>query len=98
MSFASVPPVGASALVPALWDRYIPGWRDRPASVEPRDPEDQKETRRPPMSFDKAPGASLDEIPSDTEELDMVTFTRRIQKRRGSWWQLDKNLEDKEQD
>lgn len=98
MYFASKPPVAASALVSALWDRHIPGWRDRPASVEPRDPEDEKKLVDHLMSFEKAPGASLDQIPSDTVELDMVTLSRRIRKRKGSWWQLDKNLEDKEQD
>ena len=96
MSFAGVPPKDGDFLVSRLWDRFRPGWRERRQSeapvAPPRSPSGEylEELRkakaaRPPSRHD---------IDFQPEEADIISVKHLIRKKKGSWWQVPKDLAD----
>ena len=74
-----------------LWDSHIPEWREKAKEpyVKPQsDPELVKEMNQ----FNEAPGLKPEEIDFDLDDTDMMSLQRMVSKRKGSWWQLPKDL------
>ena len=63
-----------------------------PLDPLPRDPEKDKELVERLMKFSKAPTLRPEEVDFDPEDAEIVSIQRLIRKRRGSWWQLPKDL------
>ena len=82
--FASVPPAGN--LVSDLWGRHLrAGYRAEPPAK--LDPEKEAELVRRFKEFSKQP--TLDAPASDDE---MISIKRRVRRKRGSWWQVPKDM------
>jgi hypothetical protein len=90
-SFAHAPPPGN--LAADLWDRFMrKGYRDeRPARME-RD-EDEAELVRRLKAFAKQPTLSAAEMTAG-EEAEMISISRMVRKKRGSWWQMPKDFKE----
>lgn len=87
------PPDDNESLVVKLWDQHLPAWRERLLSPsEPRDAEEDKklvEHINRVSNADRLPAHEVDFVPDDAQ---FVQITRQIAKRKGSWWQLPKDL------
>ena len=100
MSFAGTPPQDFDTLVANLWDRHAnTNWRKRSAVLPAREKTggDAKLLDKV-HSMTRAPSLSSEELASLPTEPESVSFKYKIRKRKGSWYQLDKNMEILESD
>jgi hypothetical protein len=90
-AFAHSPPECCHVLG-GLWDQHLrPDWRKGiPQGIRPsrEDPELIAKLRK------MTQGKAISARPSVRDESDFMVLQRRISKKRGSWWQLPKDLRD----
>ena len=89
-AFARSPPTGN--LVADLWDRFMrKGYRDeQPIKL---DPEKEAELVRRLTEFRERPLLSESELAQhDGYGAEMMSIARMVRKKRGSWWQLPKDM------
>jgi hypothetical protein len=87
------PPDDRESLVVGLWDRHLPRWREMFTS--PQKPRDVEEDRKIVEHINKISAAEplpSNEVDFAPEDAEFVQITRRVSKRKGSWWQLPKDL------
>jgi hypothetical protein len=90
---APTPPPDDGGVVAQLWDRYYGSWRRRATEVpQPRNPKEDAELVAHINRLSDAPAISRDEMDFDPSDAQFVQIQRRVTKRRGSWWQLPKDL------
>ena len=69
------------------------GYDDQPeVHPPPRDSERTQELLKMTKDWQDAPTAGVAQQPSD--EPEMLTIARSVHKKKGSWWQLPKDLPD----
>ncbi len=95
-AFANSPPKDGDFLVTKLWDRHLPTWRKIHENDELNLPRKNENLLGRLKKFAKAPTLRADEIDFNETNPDALVIERVISKRRGSWWQLPKNLESSE--
>lgn len=91
MRFADFPPTDGASLVAEVWARQ--GFRSRShhENLAPKlKPEDEKRIVAELKSFTK--GETIAPFPLPPDGDDTVSIERRIAKKKGSWWQLPKDL------
>lgn len=93
MSFANGPPPHFDSLVATLWDRHLPAWRGIKKSASQTDIANNKTLVEYLTKFSNAPELDPKEVDFDPRDPDTLSLQRFVQKRRGSWWQLPKDLE-----
>ncbi len=94
MAFADTPPDGN--LVADLWDRLLRQEREQRAE-RPPNPEREAELVKRLKGFSKSPSLP----PGQTVNMDdaeMISIARTVRKKRGSWWQVPKDLKDDGED
>jgi hypothetical protein len=95
LQFAPAPvPDDPDCLVAQLWDRHMsPSWRNlhesRRSREEMQDPELAHLNR-----FTHAPTLPVDQVDFDPVDAEMVGLQRFIRKRKGSFWQVPKDLKE----
>jgi hypothetical protein len=90
LSFAAGPPKEGDFLVTRLWDRFLPTWRDRDRTESDRYSDTQLlEDLR---SLSKAPPLPPGHAPLNSQEVDMIQIERRVRRRKGSWYQVPKDI------
>lgn len=91
MAFANAPPEGS--IVRDLRSHFLrPGYDDR----EPSPPQESGAGRKvlsDLKEWKSAPRTSDESIPTE-EELEMMTIERQVRRKKGSWWQVPKDLPD----
>jgi hypothetical protein len=86
-AFAHAPPVGN--LVADLGDRFIrKGFRDEPRVG--MEPEKEAELVQRLKAFTKQPTLSAGAATAG-EEAEMISVSRTVRKKRGTWWQVPKD-------
>jgi hypothetical protein len=76
-----------------LWDRHSPGWRRRVNKAElATTPEMERTIVERSKAFRSAPTAELTPEQRQQTEFDHATIERSIHRRKGTWWQVPKNL------
>lgn len=98
MSFASSPPKDGKYLVSTIWDHHLRKWRECPEIKTSRDPEKDaklvEELKKKPDTDSLPPN----EVEVESEDVDTFSIQRMVRKRKGSWYQVPKDLEpDKDQ-
>jgi len=94
MGFAAYPPDETDFLVTQLWDKYLPGWREKISYMEPDNPEYQKKTLDMVNSFDEgAPGVHPHDE-HDVDKLDYVTMKRMVLPKKGKWLRFSREVID----
>jgi hypothetical protein len=85
------PPKEGDFLVSHLWDRHLMPWRSRPEIPLSANQETRlvKEIRE----FNEARPLRLEEVDFESSNPDAISIQRRIQRRKGKWWQVPKDLE-----
>jgi len=89
-AFAHSPPAGN--LVAELWDRFMRrGYRDEePVTMSP---DKEAELVKRLKDFAKQPTLSPGDATAE-EDPEMISVSRLVRKKRGSWWQLPKDYEE----
>lgn len=77
-----------------LWDKHLPRWRSIYKDDELKPLTKNEKIAEHISKFTKAPSLKPDEVDFDLGNPDAVTLEHRISKKRGSWWQLPKDLEE----
>lgn len=99
MRFASEPPRDGDFLVSRIWDKHFPGWRAiADKSEAPIRLEQEAELVKKLKEFTKAPTLSPAEVDFDPNDPDSLSIQRLVKKRKGSWWQLPRDLKVSEDD
>jgi hypothetical protein len=89
MSFAGVPPTGS--LVAEMWDTHRPGYRETSQADIKLTPKAEAALVKKIEAFTEQPTLEIRD-PARAEPEEMISIKRLVNKRRGSWWQLPKNL------
>lgn len=94
MAFAGKAPDIEDSLTRRLRGQFMSAGYDDQPEVEPpaRDDQTAQEILKMTKEWQDAPDAGITQPP--TEEPEMLTIVRSIHKRKGSWWQLPKDLDD----
>ena len=92
MSFADDPPPDNSILT-RVWDRHFPNWRQSPERKGPETPYKNEALAKELNKYTDAPKLAPDQIDFDTKNTDSLSIERSVRKRKGSWWQVPKDLE-----
>ncbi len=95
-AFARTPPTEGDFLVARLWDKYLRPWRDRALELK-AEPEARARLVEELKQLDDATELAPDEIDLDVRDPDVLSISRLVRKRKGSWWQLPKNLKPEEE-
>jgi hypothetical protein len=92
ISFASKPPTDGDFLTSSLWDIMGTGWR-KPKEVELPLPKESNDKILDHMkSFKKVPVSNPNFADFDIDSLDSVSLQRSVTKKKGSWFQVPKDL------
>lgn len=93
-SFAPAPPPDdADCLTAQLWDRHMsPSWRNLHKEKVPRDRSKNAELVKQLIEFTNAPTVPPNEVDFAGGQADMVGLQRVIRHRKGSFWQLPRDL------
>ena len=95
MSFARDPGRDSFGLVAQLWDKHLGRWRDRKEEPdEPDNPMLREKLAEHVRSIGAAQAASESDIDIGPDGPDSMIIKRSIRRRKGSWWQLPKDLKD----
>ena len=92
INFAASPPETADCIVTTLWDRHVPGWRERGTFS----PEISSETELyvknyMKKAFDARKSQTSSFPPLDSENVDSFMLKNIVRARKGSWWQIPKS-------
>ena len=95
-AIAAQPPVTEGTLMTQLYDRFLrPIWRDPEAFNVELNPEKEKKL------VEHLKGQMDNAVPTnesvEVDTADFLGLRRKVQKRRGSYWQLPKNLPSSEE-
>lgn len=94
MAFAHYPMGDDSSLLVQLWDRHTPGWRRDVSKEQVVKPVKNEKLAAELKKILNSRPLTPDEIDFDRNKIDSMTIRRFARKRRGSWWQLPKHLEE----
>ncbi len=94
--FARYPPREGDYLVAKMWDSHLPAWREerQPNVIPHQTPRANQDAEliKQIKNFEEARPLAASEIDFDPADVDMFGLHRRINKQKGSWFQLPKDL------
>ena len=93
MSFAKRPPTDSKYLVAKLWDHFWPAWRQREEESTLRDPAEEAQLIEELEKVAQAPSIEPGDVEPGTNGSEFMLFQSPVRIRKGSWWQLPKELE-----
>lgn len=93
-AIASCPPREGNFLVSRLWDRHLPTWRSLPERSFPRQDTTSDELVSQINQCANAKTVKPEHIDFDSSDPDVMVVKRRVQKKKGKWWQLPIDIED----
>ncbi len=92
--FAARPPEDSSFLVSHIWDLHHKGWREKKEISLPNKKIDALKLGEKISKIAKARPLAPHEVDFDLQNPDSITLERSIRKKKGSWYQLPKDLEE----
>lgn len=94
MSFAGDPPKEGEFKISKIWDSFFPAWRDR-KQIDLTDKNiKHDELVKHVKKFQESPTLPREEVDFDYSEVDSISLKRKIKRRKGSWYQVPKDLKD----
>jgi hypothetical protein len=91
-AFAHLPPKTGDFLTARIYDRFGDHWRREPDDIKIQDRETEKVLVDELTAFSKSTEVIPAPDDSDDPSLNCHSLTRQVHKRKGSWWQLPKDL------
>jgi hypothetical protein len=92
-SFASDPPKDVDNLVAKIWDDHLPAWRVKEESPPLSEFRENKKLIEHLKGFTKAPSMPANSPILDHDEIEMMSVEYRVSRKKGSWYQIPKDLE-----
>ena len=92
LTFAGSPPRDGDFLVAQLWDKHLRPWRDRPEEPLQLSSEARGRLINQLRQIQEARELPPDRVDFDPRDTDSLHLSRRVRKRKGSWWQVPKHL------
>jgi hypothetical protein len=93
--FAHHPPKLPNSVVLDLWKHHLrPGALTEPDMTDKLNEEGNAKLVADLKAFTKGKAIPANKVPDDDEAIEMLSVERRMCKRKGSWWQVPKNLPD----
>lgn len=92
ISFASTPPTGGDYLTSELWDLLGTKWRESVGNLAPLNDDANDNLVKHIKQFADATTLPPEAMFDPTDELDSVCLQRSIRRKRGSWYQVPKDL------
>lgn len=93
MSFAGNPPKEGNFLITEIWDRHLPGWREK-VELDLTDKNIKHEKLVELVNkFTESPTLSPEDVDFDVTNTDSLSLTRMVSKKKGSWFQIPANME-----
>lgn len=94
LSFASRPPTDEDYLTSELWDLLGPSWRNGERDTVPITQETNDKILEHVKQFTDAPTLPPDAVVESIDEVDSVSLQRSVRRKRGSWYQVPRDLKD----
>ena len=94
MHFAPYPPTEIESIVSQAWDQYLPSWREC-TQGPPIESDSNPETVKKLRQLIDAPSLQPNAVDFDPENLEYMSIKRNVHQKKGNWWQLPHDLEDK---
>ena len=91
-SIAVRPPTDEDFLVAGIWDRFFPNWRKQALSFTPKK---DSQLIQEIENFAKATASKESQVNQDFSNPDAMIIEKRVRKKKGSWWLVPKDLENK---
>lgn len=91
MAFAHGPPKEGDFLTAQIYDRLYPTWRDR-EPMPPLSPDKSRAIADELLAFSQSTDRLHGQGAYRDEEIKALSIERYIRKRKGSWWQVPKDL------
>jgi hypothetical protein len=93
MAFSSYPPKEGDFLVSNIWDWHFPGWRNKEDIDLSKKNVKNEDLVAHLKKFTDAPTLKPDEVDFDLSNTDSMSLSRMVRKKKGSWFQVPKDLE-----
>jgi len=91
-NFAAAPPDSGDCIITTLWDRHVPGWRDRPTlSPEIRSEAESYVKNQMKQAFDVGKNQTSSFPPLDSQKVEHLMLKTMVRPKKGSWWQIPKS-------
>ncbi len=94
MHFAPYPPTEIESIISQEWDKYLHGWREC-AQEPPIKPDLNPGIVKELTNLTEAPPLQPEAVDFNPEDANVMAVKRRVRKTKGKWWQLPRDLEDK---
>lgn len=91
MSFAHYPP-NDDNIISQIWDTHFPNWRKSADAYESKTPYKNKKLYNEIKKMSTASHIPTEQIDFDTYNTDRMVIERMVRKKKGSWWQIPKEL------
>ena len=91
MYIAPHPPIEFESIVSQLWDKYLPTWRND-ANGPRKKPYTDRGLLKELADLRNAPTLQSEEIDFDLADANIISFKRKVSKKKGKWWQLPRDL------
>ena len=91
MDIAPYPPVELNSIVSQLWDKHLPNLREH-ASDSSRKLDFDPEAVKKLTDLIKSPSLPPNNVDFAPDEADVTSIRRVINKNKGKWWQLPRDL------
>lgn len=93
MSFAGYPPESIEVLA-SIWDQHLPNWRHLNKNKGLETPYKNEKLANELKKYRDAEPLTSDQIDFNSDDTDSLTIERSVRKRKGSWWQVPKNIDE----
>ena len=91
MHIAPYPPLELNSIVSQLWDKHLPNWREH-ASESPHKLDFDPAAVKKLTNLIKGPSVPPNNVDFALEDADVTSIRRVINKNKGRWWQLPRDL------
>lgn len=92
MSFASSPPIKGDYIIAQIWDSFFPSWRDPKGLGQTDKKHNHDELLAHIKKIQEAPTIPVEEVDFDNSDANIMSIERRVKRRKGSWFQVPKDL------
>ena len=92
IKFASQPPKEGNFYVSSVWDRHLPLWRKSVSTEASNGSEAHEKLVSLLESFVSADAIPSEQVDFDVQEPESLAIQRMVRRRKGSWFQLPKDI------
>ncbi|GAB3277342.1 hypothetical protein GCM10027297_13490 [Parahaliea aestuarii] len=96
-TFAGNPPKEKEFYVSTVWDKHLPGWREKEEVDILNTNFKHDELVKHLNDFTNAPSLTEEDVDFDISNPDALAMQRMVRKKKGSWYQVPKHIEENDE-